>query len=169
MAFFPGSFGPQGERLLVDTPEDLQTRAEDPRVEDDRRTSVEADQAALAALQAEQAKAAASPNAHFLEPAAGEAAQDPLLLKTEGILEAGLGDLLKDLKEDQRATFTAAGKELAQELFLKRRKLKGDGMVKLVQHWLHALPGVNKAYLGQEALLKTLALMQMFKQESSSS
>ena len=130
-------------------------------------TPVEADRAALAALEATRTKEAATSDAHFLEPAAGEAAQDPLLLKTEGVLEAGLEALLGDLTPEQRATFTATGKELAETVFLKRQALKGDDVVKLVQHWLHALPGVNKAYLSQEALLKTLALMQMFKQESS--
>ncbi len=168
MAFFPGSPSP------LDKPpapfEGLPKEGPIPEAEADadRLTSVEADREALAVLQAEQAKAAAS-DAHFLEPAAGEAVQDPLLLKTEGILEAGLDGLLNDLKEDQRAAFTAAGKELAQKLFLAHRNLKGEDVVNLVQRWLHVLPGVSKPYLGQEALLKTMALLQMFKQEPSSS
>ncbi len=164
MAFLAGSSSPE-------RPQPLRERSLEPDLAPETEgevSSVEADALALRAL--EEARAAEAAKQHILIPVPEEAQlQDPLLVKTEGVLEAGLDDLFTGLSEPQRAEFTAAGKGLAQKLYLGHRKMKGDDMVKLVQEWLYTLPAVSRSYLGQEALLKTLALVQMFKQESSPS
>lgn len=93
---------------------------------------------------------------------------DPLVTEIENVLKVDLAKIFKEpLAPEVVDRFVADEKTLAHRIFTEKEKVKPEDMVEWIERWLHQLPGVNKPYLKQEALNKTLAITALLHDGSS--
>lgn len=88
--------------------------------------------------------------------------KDDIFLEVEKILEAGLGEYVKDLPPDARERFTKKGEEIAGQIatMVRTLQVKIKQVILLIRDWLLTIPGVNKFFLEQEAKIKTDCIVQ---------
>jgi len=89
--------------------------------------------------------------AQVLHPAKSES-----LIQIEKILEEDLGEIYLKMTPSERLAFKAKGEETATKIeqLLKKAKVAGRKILKLIIAWLKLIPGVNKFFLEQEAKIK---------------
>jgi hypothetical protein len=133
----------------------------------------ELDEVALAekkALALQEAEASVEEAAHtFLEESSSEAIPvDPLVQEIESMLAVDLDGAFKELPEAVKTRFLADGRMLAHRVFDARTHLEPNDVVKWIRAWLHQIPRVNKAFLAQDAKIKTDLLLARLREEQAS-
>ncbi len=131
-------------------------------------SSVEADQRALEEIPEsadtflEQAETAAptavtQPAGQTTPSSVIPLAKDEVFLEVEKILEAGLGEYVKDLPLEAKDRFTKKGEEVAGQIaaMVRTLQVKVKQVILLIRDWLLTIPGVNKFFLEQDAKIKT--------------
>lgn len=107
---------------------------------------------------------AAAPAAEAVEQVV--AAEDPVVMEVEKILEDGLGDFVETMPEDARQRFLVKGKEVSIQIADMVRKFKVElrRTISLIRDWLMTIPGANRYFLEQEAKIKTDRIISLARQ-----
>lgn len=90
-------------------------------------------------------------------------AKDPLEVKVEDVLEAGLGDAYLKLSPADQQEFKTVGEQTAKKItvLLRQTHVKIKEIFLLIIRWLKVIPGVNKFFLEQEAKIKTDQIIKL--------
>lgn len=93
--------------------------------------------------------------------------KDPELAKIENTLSEGLDDLYRALSPEKKVLFRQQGEEIALKIqvMLTQVKVKLSDVVSLIMQWLRTLPGVNRFFLEQQAVIKAQKLMHVQKKQ----
>jgi hypothetical protein len=85
--------------------------------------------------------------------------------QVEGIMEEDLEDLYKDLPDADKLIFKKKGEETATYIsqLLLETKIRIQEIFKALLDWLKIIPGISKAFVEQEAKIKTDQLIKMKK------
>lgn len=86
--------------------------------------------------------------------------------QVEGVMEEDLEDLYQDLSDAEKLIFKSKGEEAASRisLLLQDARIKIQEIFKILLGWLRYLPGVSRAFVEQEAKIKTDQLIKLKKE-----
>lgn len=88
--------------------------------------------------------------------------KDAELIKIENTLASGLDILYRSLPSDRQILFKQRGEETALKIkvLLHQVKVKISDLVVLILNWLKLIPGLNRFFIEQQALIKAQQLMR---------
>lgn len=104
-----------------------------------------------------------APVGSVVVPAPVALTKDPLEVKVEDILEAGLADAYLQLSVADKQEFKTVGEQTAKKItvLLRQAHVKIKEIFLLIVRWLKVIPGVNKFFLEQEAKIKTDQIIKL--------
>lgn len=91
-----------------------------------------------------------------------EAQESPLVQEVEALLGKEIDAYVKERLPDSEMGYIQRRNVLARELVQRRGKMSPEDIVRAIESWLKALPGILSIYLEQAAANKTRELEQLF-------
>lgn len=90
-------------------------------------------------------------------------AKSPTLVAVEKIMEQDLADVYFQMAEKDRKIFQLQGEKTAKkiEYLLSKTKDTTKKVFKLILKWLNLIPGINKFFIRQEAMIKAENIMKL--------